>query len=107
MVQERSLTRNTPPRRDSFTLSSPFRRRSDMHAARIWFAATVIAACAASPAVAQQGQATNSMSFFVTSVGPGRGGNLGGLLGADRHCQMLAAAAGAGNKTWHDYLSEE
>src|SRR6476646_9765183 len=60
-------------------------------------------ACAASPALAQQ---ANSMSFFVTSVGPGKGGNLGGLLGADRHCQMLAMAAGAGNKTWHAYLSE-
>jgi len=60
-------------------------------------------ACAASPALAQQ---ANSMSFFVTSAGPGKGGNLGGLLGADRHCQMLAMAAGAGNKTWHAYLSE-
>ena len=77
-----------------------------MHAARIWLAAVVIAAGAASPAVAQQAQPANSMSFFVTSAGPGKGGNLGGLLGADRHCQMLAMAAGAGNKTWHAYLSE-
>ena len=77
-----------------------------MHAARNWFAAVVIAALAASPAFAQQAQSANSMSFFVTSVGPGKGGNLGGLLGADRHCQMLAMAAGAGNKTWHAYLSE-
>ena len=46
-----------------------------------------------------------SMSFFVTSEGPGDGANLGGLAGADRHCQALAAAAGAGNKTWHAYLS--
>ena len=47
------------------------------------------------------------MSFFVTSVGAGKGGDLGGLAGADAHCQMLAAAAGAGNKTWHAYLSTQ
>ena len=46
-----------------------------------------------------------SMSFFVTSRGVGDGANLGGLAGADRHCQTLATAAGAGNKTWHAYLS--
>lgn len=39
------------------------------------------------------------MSFFVTSVGLGRGGNLGGLAGADRHCQSLAQAAGVGSRT--------
>jgi hypothetical protein len=47
------------------------------------------------------------MSFFVTSVGLGKGANLGGLAGADAHCQALAAAAGAGNKTWHAYLSTQ
>jgi len=45
------------------------------------------------------------MSFFVTSVGSGEGGNLGGLAGADKHCQALAAAAGAGDRTWRAYLS--
>ena len=45
------------------------------------------------------------MSFFITSVGPGNGANLGGLEGADRHCQMLATAAEAGNRTWRAYLS--
>jgi len=45
------------------------------------------------------------MSFFVTSVGLGKGGNLGGIKGADAHCQALAEAAGAGAKTWHAYLS--
>jgi hypothetical protein len=45
------------------------------------------------------------MSFFVTSVGSGNGANLGGLAGADKHCQTLAAAAGAGNRTWRAYLS--
>ena len=55
------------------------------------------------PAHAQQGQ----MSFFVTSAGPGDGANLGGIEGADRHCQQLAEAAGAGGKTWRAYLSTQ
>jgi hypothetical protein len=45
------------------------------------------------------------LGFFITSVGSGNGGNLGGLAGADAHCQKLAAAAGAGNRTWRAYLS--
>src|SRR6202051_1708116 len=45
------------------------------------------------------------MSFFITSAGSGKGANLGGLAGADRICQTLAAAAGSGSKTWHAYLS--
>lgn len=45
------------------------------------------------------------MSFFVTSIGLGKGGNLGGVKGADAHCQSLAATAGAGDKTWRAYLS--
>src|SRR5438874_9578248 len=47
------------------------------------------------------------MSFFVTTVGKGDGANLGGLAGADAHCQALAAAAGRGNATWHAYLSTQ
>ncbi|MEH6950220.1 lectin [Nitrobacter sp. NHB1] len=58
---------------------------------------------AAQPAYAQ----TADMSFFVTSVGIGNGGNLGGLAGADNFCQTLAQAAGAGAKTWHAYLSTQ
>ena len=46
-----------------------------------------------------------SMSFFVTSEGPGDGANLGGLEGADAHCARLAEAAGVTGKTWHAYLS--
>jgi hypothetical protein len=46
------------------------------------------------------------MSFFVTSVSKGDGGNLGGLAGADAHCQSLAAAAGRGNAEWRAYLSQ-
>jgi hypothetical protein len=45
------------------------------------------------------------MSFFITSVGSGNGADLGGLEGADRHCQMLAEAVGAGDLEWHAYLS--
>jgi len=45
------------------------------------------------------------MTFFITSAGPGKGADLGGLAGADAHCQSLAQAAGAGNKTWRAYLS--
>lgn len=47
----------------------------------------------------------NSMSFFITSAGPGDGANLGGIDGADAHCQELADAAGTGEKTWKAYLS--
>ena len=47
------------------------------------------------------------MSFFITSVGLGKGGDLGGLAGADAYCQQLAAAAGGGAKTWHAYLSTQ
>lgn len=47
------------------------------------------------------------MTFFVTSVGLGKGGDLGGLAGADKHCQALATAAGHGNKTWRAYLSTQ
>ena len=45
------------------------------------------------------------MSFFITSAGPGKGADLGGLAGADKHCQQLAQAAGAGSRTWAAYLS--
>ncbi len=45
------------------------------------------------------------MSFFITSAGPVNGADLGGLAGADAHCQALAGAVGAGGKTWSAYLS--
>jgi hypothetical protein len=50
---------------------------------------------------------SSGMTFFVTSVGVGDGANLGGLAGADTHCQRLAQAAGAGGNTWHAYLSTQ
>ena len=51
---------------------------------------------------AQQGP---GLGFFITSVGSGKGADLGGVEGADKHCQQLAQAAGAGNRTWRAYLS--
>lgn len=57
-----------------------------------------LAACAATTS-------RPGMSFFVTSSNPGRGADFGGLAGADRHCQALASAAGAGNRSWRAYLS--
>ena len=66
-------------------------------------AAVALLAIAATPSSAQQA----AMTFFVTSAGIGNGGNLGGLAGADNHCQTLAQAAGAGTKTWRAYLSTQ
>ncbi len=51
------------------------------------------------------GASASPMGFFITSSNPGQGGDLGGLAGADAHCQRLAASAGAGGKTWRAYLS--
>jgi hypothetical protein len=66
-------------------------------------AAAAISAFAGTPAQAQSADT----SFFLTSNGIGNGGNLGGLAGADNHCQTLAQAAGAGAKTWSAYLSTQ
>lgn len=72
----------------------------------------VAGACAATLAgslfaYAQQGSPEHPMTFFITSAGMGDGGNFGGLAGADAHCQLLAGRVGAGNKTWHAYLSTQ
>jgi len=56
-------------------------------------------------ALAQQAPQAPNMTFFVTSVGSGKGADLGGLDGADAHCQRLGTAAGAGSKVWRAYLS--
>jgi hypothetical protein len=61
-------------------------------------ATALLAACATTPS-------SGPMSFFITSTGSGKGGDLGGLAGADAHCQRLATAANAGGKTWRAYLS--
>ena len=70
---------------------------------RLALAATVSAFASASPA----NTPVQSMTFFITSAGPGDGANLGGLAGADRHCQRLAEAAGVTGKTWHAYLGQQ
>ncbi len=67
--------------------------------------ASVLAVVGSYVLFAQQGG--SQMSFFITSTGVGDGANLGGLAGADKHCQTLAAAAGAGNRTWRAYLSTQ
>lgn len=68
---------------------------------KILIVTTAVLGVAMAPPVPAQQQ----MSFFVTSTGPGNGGNLGGLAGADQHCQALATKAGAGKRTWRAYLS--
>lgn len=77
-----------------------------MHVRHTALAAALIGASLAAaslPGVAQQ----SAMTFFVTSTNPGKGADFGGLAGADRHCQALATAAGAGGKTWRAYLSTQ
>ena len=64
-------------------------------------AASLLAACSIMPG------GKTGMGFFVTSTNPGKGGDLGGLAGADQHCQSLAKVAGAGNRTWRAYLSTQ
>jgi hypothetical protein len=65
-------------------------------------AALALAACGAMP-----GSGGGRMGFFITSTGTGNGADLGGIAGADRHCQTLAAAAGHGSRTWRAYLSTQ
>jgi len=69
----------------------------------VFVAALALSAVLAIPAMAQQGK----MTFFVTSVGSGKGGDLGGLAGADRHCAALAKTAGATATKWRAYLSTQ
>lgn len=70
---------------------------------KLWLAILGAMALTATAATAQHAR----MSFFITSVGSGQGANLGGLEGADKHCQTLAEAAGAGDQTWRAYLSTQ
>lgn len=67
--------------------------------------AAASAALHAQQADAKKAVAQKPMGFFVTSTGSGKGADLGGLEGADKHCQALAQAAGAGKRTWRAYLS--
>jgi hypothetical protein len=99
MQQSRALAA-APDNKEENTMNSPIKISALV-------ACAFGAACVVGISNAQQAakQAPSKMSFFVTSVGPGKGADLGGLAGADKHCQSLAAAAGAGNRTWHAYLS--
>ncbi len=74
--------------------------------AHVFAVAAFVALSGAAEAQTALGGAAN-MTFFVSSVGSGKGADLGGLEGADRHCQTLAAAAGAGAKQWRAYLSTQ
>jgi len=67
--------------------------------------AVLTASQASAQGGAQPQQPQQPMGFFITSAGPGDGGNLGGLQGADAHCQRLAQAVNAGNRVWRAYLS--
>jgi hypothetical protein len=74
-----------------------------MHRSKL---AILVAAVAAAALAACGSMVSKSdMTFFVSSTGSGKGGDLGGLAGADRLCTSLASAAGAGNHAWHAYLS--
>ena len=74
---------------------------------RTWALVVCAVAVATLAACGSMGSAKTGTSFFVTSAGPGKGADLGGLAGADKQCQTLAAAAGAGNRTWRAYLSQQ
>ena len=86
-------SRNHQPQEATLKLSTPIRITALASIA-------LLAACATPPSTPQE-----KMTFFVTSVNPGQGANLGGLAGADAHCQALATAVGAGKRTWRAYLS--
>jgi hypothetical protein len=76
----------------------PFTAHRFAAAATTLAAAAFLAACASTPT-------SGPMGFFITSTNPGNGADLGGLAGADAHCQKLAATAGAGKRNWRAYLS--
>jgi len=85
---------------------SPFELKGDtMNAEQRFSLAAAAAIALGACATAQPGP--KDMTFFVTSTGLGNGGDLGGLEGADRHCQALAKAAGAGDRMWRAYLSTQ
>src|SRR5881397_540649 len=79
-------------------------RRTGMKNTTGFSLVVIVALLSLSSSASLQEQQTN-MTFFVTSVGSGNGADLGGLAGADRQCQSLAQKVGAGNRTWHAYLS--
>lgn len=87
-------------------MKRPISRSSVLAVAACGVAAALLAACTAMSSSSSSGGASG-MSFFISSTGSGRGGDLGGLAGADRLCTSLATAAGAGNRVWRAYLSTQ
>ena len=79
--------------------------RTSLHFSSV--AVALLCAYPLASALAQQSGGGNAMTFFVTSTGVGKGADLGGLAGADKHCQALAATAGASSRTWRAYLSTQ
>jgi hypothetical protein len=75
--------------------------------AALWATVVISAQPAQAPAGGQAAAPPPPMTFFITSVGLGKGGDLGGLAGADAHCQALATAVGRGDVTWRAYLSTQ
>jgi hypothetical protein len=95
-------------RRDVLNANKQGTGRNDMNRiARMISPGCLALAAILAPASAPAQAQSADTSFFLTSNGIGNGGNLGGLAGADNHCQTLAQAAGAGAKTWRAYLSTQ
>jgi hypothetical protein len=71
----------------------------------VWFSLAGVVVLLSLNWIASSQEQKSNMSFFITSVGSGKGADLGGLAGADKHCQSLAQTVGAGNRIWRAYLS--
>jgi hypothetical protein len=101
----RPISASSGSRRDRFRSR---RMELRMKTVLVLTAVLALSGLARSIAVAQHGMPGGTpMTFFVTSEPIGNGGNLGGLAGADAHCQALARAVGAGQRTWRAYLSTQ
>ena len=81
--------------------------KSTSNRALVFFSTILMIAAVSSQVSAQQAPQPTPFGFFITSVGVGNGADLGGLEGADAHCQSLAAAVGAGDREWRAYLSTQ
>jgi hypothetical protein len=82
-------------------------KEDDMNSTMRFSALALAGFLAVGASAGSSAQQAANMTFFVTSAGSGKGADLGGLAGADRICQQLAQAAGAGSHTWHAYLSTQ
>jgi hypothetical protein len=105
----RAPARATPSQLQGIAMPRSSSRPLVVAASAAAVTAAFLAACAGGMSSMSSGgmSASPDMSFFVSSRGSGRGGDLGGLAGADQLCSSLASAAGAGGKTWRAYLSTQ